>query len=243
MTEIVQVYQGKVTPAFVDSWFRHKTGRDAPVGAWLFKQKADEVGVHWVGLYCMALVETGYFVSKIFRDKRNLFGLGAVDKSAYESAVSFVTYNEAVTAGAQHLAVYAGVDGIDKKPQDWFILERSFKLGQWGFYGLIGEFWELGGKSADGKILWASNPQHGTVVENLIGEIERWAAAQLPVEPTPVTTPKPEPVPVPAPTKGDGWVTVVSGALRVAGGVVVKFVPWIGWVLLGASELVKLFAK
>jgi hypothetical protein len=39
------------------------------------------------------------------------------------------------------------------------------------------------------------------------------------------------------------WVDVTSAALRVVGGVVVKSLPWAGWILLGASELVKLFGK
>jgi hypothetical protein len=39
------------------------------------------------------------------------------------------------------------------------------------------------------------------------------------------------------------WLDITSGALRIAGGVVVKFVPWVGWILLGGAELVKLFIK
>jgi hypothetical protein len=237
MTEIVQVYQGKVTPKLVDSWFRQKTGRDAPVSAALFRKHADEIGVHWLGLYCMSIVETGYFVSRIFEQKKNLFGLGAIDSDAYAGAALFKNYDDAVLAGAQHLAVYAGADSAKDKPESWFLLERTFKLKSWGFFGLIHEFWELGGKSADGKILWASNPQHGTTVENLIGEIER--LAPVVVAPKPV----PEVKPVPVAPKGDGWVTVVSGALRVVGGVVVKSFPYVGWIILVVSELIKLFGK
>ena len=43
--------------------------------------------------------------------------------------------------------------------------------------------------------------------------------------------------------KSGKWADVASGALRVVGGVVVRFLPWAGWVLLGAAELLKLFAK
>jgi hypothetical protein len=39
------------------------------------------------------------------------------------------------------------------------------------------------------------------------------------------------------------WIDVTSGALRVVGGVVLKFIPWVGWILLGAAEFIKLFAK
>jgi hypothetical protein len=44
-------------------------------------------------------------------------------------------------------------------------------------------------------------------------------------------------------TSSKGWVDVTSAALRVVGGVVVKSLPWLGWCLLGASELIKLFGK
>lgn len=43
--------------------------------------------------------------------------------------------------------------------------------------------------------------------------------------------------------KSGKWVNVASGALRVVGGVVIKFIPWVGWILLGAAEIIKLFAK
>ena len=51
----------------------------------------------------MAIHESGWGSSKIAKDKKNLFGFGAYDRSPYDSAVTFATYEEGIETVAKYL--------------------------------------------------------------------------------------------------------------------------------------------
>lgn len=227
---IISQPESSITPELVNQWFYKLRKYETPIHAKLFKKAGEECGVNWLGLWCMAMVETGYFTSKIFREKGNMFGLGAVDSDPHGGAASFVTPQEAVLAGAQHLAVYAGVPSFKLKPEEKFILKRTSDIRKWGYFGLIKEFKDLGGKNTEGKVLWASNPNHGKSVEFLIAEI----LATAPKEPE---SPKPPEAP-PAVPKG-----ILRAVVLALWPVVLKFFPWLGWLTAIVYALVDLFLK
>lgn len=59
-----------------------------------------------VFLAAMAIHESGWGMSTIANDKKNLFGYGAYDRSPYESSFSFETYTEGIDLVAKVLVKY-----------------------------------------------------------------------------------------------------------------------------------------
>lgn len=60
--------------------------------------------VNGIFLASMAIHESAWGTSKIAKDKKNLFGFGAYDRSPYESANSFDDYGKGIEAVAKYLA-------------------------------------------------------------------------------------------------------------------------------------------
>lgn len=231
MTKIKSL--SSVDPDVVEQWFLYKKGRTAPVRAWAFKQFADELGLNWLGLYCMAIIETGYFTSQIMQTKNNLFGIGAVDSDPLGGAQKFDSLQHGIEAGAQHLAVYAGVEQVRQWPERKFIAKRSYQLVGWGYFGIIKEFSDLGGKDDGGRVKWASNPEHGKQVEKLIAEISAFKA--------PVKTPDaPSEPDKPAPRVP--W-RVIGTILKAVWPFVVKAFPWLGWATAIVYAIVEFLLK
>ena len=210
MTQVLSQPPTVVTPEIVNEYYHVVKGAETPVDAHLFEIAAARYGVNWLGLWAMSIVETGWFTSAIFREKRNLFGLGAVDRDPGEAA-SFLSLEEAAKAGAQHLAVYAGSAFVRDLAETAFVLPRTYQLLRWGWFGIVGTFGELGGKDKDGKVKWASNPDHGRQVENLISQVHMYAL-------------KVQPEPVPEPPKESLWLVILHG-LKGLVPLVGKFFP------------------
>lgn len=240
MTKIAQVLTtSAVTPDLVNEFFHQSQGVDSPVDAAIIKKAGDLCQVNWLGLYCMAIIETGWFTSKIFKNNRNMFGLGAVDSDPERSASVFFDYKEAALAGAQHLAVYSGVPDFKNLPVGRFVLERTAKIRDWGYFGLVKEFKDLGGKTDDNKVKWASNPEHGKQIEGLYSQIlsyciDNYQPPQKPETPEP---PKEEPPKKELP-KG-----VIVAVLKILVSIVGKFFPWLGWLTVILYALIDLLSK
>lgn len=233
MTLILSQPHKAVTPEVVNEYFHVVTGKEALVDAKLFAEVASRYRLNWLGLWSMSIIETGWFTSHLLKTKRNLFGLGAVDSDP-KRAASFITYEEAALAGAQHLAVYAGSELVRDLPELRFVLPRTYQLLRWGWFGIISEFGEMGGQTAEGKVKWASNPDHGRQVENLISRVTQYA---LDVEPEPEPEePKPEPV---------NWFAALLLVLRAALPAIGKAFPpialWAGAIYAVIDILIRLF--
>ena len=198
MTHVLSQPPEVVTPEIVNEYYHVIKGAEAPVDAHLFEIAASRFGINWLGLWAMSIVETGWFTSAILKEKRNLFGLGAVDRDPGEAA-SFLSLEEAAKAGAQHLAVYAGSPFVKDLAETAFVLPRTYQLLRWGWFGIVQTFVELGGKDKDGKIKWASNSDHGRQVENLISQVTQYALK---------AQPPPKPVELP---KESLWIVILQG--------------------------------
>ena len=76
----------------------------------IFEQNAEvfynveqKYNINGIFLASMAIHESGWGSSKIAKDKKNLFGFGAYDRSPYDSAVTFATYEEGIETVAKYL--------------------------------------------------------------------------------------------------------------------------------------------
>lgn len=210
-----------VTAEAVEEWFHQRVGFECPLDVNLFSIECGKLGIHWVGLFAMAIIETGYFRSEIFKSKRNMFGLGAVDSDPVGGAAKFPTDTLAVRAGAEHLAIYAGSPAVETWPDSKFVLERSAKLRQWGYFGIIHDFAELGGITTDSKVKWASNANHGRQVEVLIAEIINYCKKNAQSQNPPKSAPG-----------NAGFWTVVIDSLKYLHPILAKVNPWLGWLCL-----------
>lgn len=218
-----------------------KPGALIPAIAPLFKEEGNALGINWAALWCMSIIETGYFQSDIYKKKRNLFGLGAIDSDPAGAAVSFRTEREAVRAGAQHLAVYGGAPKAKLlKDADW-VMPRSKSLFSWGYYGLVKHFENFGGTAPGGKVKWASNPKHGQQILALYNELLEFAEkknplckpivselpialSDIPESPMEVMAKAPTPTPASEPpatkkwkTKAKVYISIISAVVGVAG--------------------------
>ena len=232
MTKILSRPAKEVTPEIVNEYFTVIKATESPIDASLFELASERYGVNWLGLWAMSIVETGWFSSRLLKEKRNLFGLGAIDSDP-DSAPSFVSLEESAIAGAQHIAVYAGSQKVRDLPETAFVLGRTYQLLRWGWFGICQEFGELGGKDKDGKVKWASNPDHGRQVENLISRVTQYA---LDVKQEPeLPTPKPK----------ENWLLHVLTVLRAALPVVIKMFPqfalWSGAIYALVDILIRIF--
>lgn len=234
MTAIKGYPPVQVQPHLVNVWFASKNARVTPANALWFRNFGSSLGVDWLGLYCMAIIETGYFTSEIFKEKNNLFGIGAVDSNAFPGAIHFDSVLHGIEAGSQHLAVYAGVETVRTWGVKKFVAERTYNLIGWGFFGIVSEFRDFGGKNADGKVKWASNPQHGAQIEALYAEIVHYCMK---------SEKKPEPAPEPVPPKSDGWKALLALVLKVAWPIVTKFFPWLGWLTVAVYAIIEFLSK
>ncbi|TRW26873.1 endo-beta-N-acetylglucosaminidase [Criibacterium bergeronii] len=69
-----------------------------------FKRAEEIYGVNALILTAIAKLESGNGNSAIARDKNNLFGFGAYDRSPYESAKSYATKQDSIYDVAKHLS-------------------------------------------------------------------------------------------------------------------------------------------
>lgn len=69
----------------------------------VFYNVEQKYNINGIFLASMAIHESGWGTSKIAKDKKNLFGFGAYDRSPYESAVTFTTYAEGIETVAKYL--------------------------------------------------------------------------------------------------------------------------------------------
>lgn len=72
----------------------------------VFYNADKEYHMNGVFLAAMAIHESGWGMSTIANDKKNLFGYGAYDRSPYESSFSFETYAEGIDLVAKVLVKY-----------------------------------------------------------------------------------------------------------------------------------------
>lgn len=232
MTRILSDVHSAVTPEIVNEYFAVVKATESPIDASLFELVGDRYGVNWLGLWAMSIVETGWFSSRLLKEKKNLFGLGAVDSNP-DSAPSFVSLEESALAGAQHIAVYAGSQKVRDLPETAFVLGRTYQLLRWGWFGICQEFGELGGKDKDGKVKWASNPDHGRQVENLISRVTQYAL-EVEVKPEPVE-PKPK----------ENWFVHILTVLKAVLPAVIKMFPqfalWSGAIYALVDILIRIF--
>lgn len=250
----------ETTDALIEEWFHVKTGRECPVDVSLFRRESWRVGVDFLGLFCMAIIETGYFTSEIFKSKRNMFGLGAVDSDPQGGAALFRSDVEAVRAGAEHLAVYGGTRIVKDWAVSQFVLERTGQIKKWGYFGIVKEFKDLGGKDAQGRVKWASNPNHGSQIERLYGEILAYCLGRWDDEPrTPDEPPRKIPEPDPAPpvvppaekkpepkqpgpeVPTNGALTAIMHALKTLQPFLAKVNPWLGWIVFALYTILDIF--
>lgn len=224
MTRIVGDVTSSVSVELVENWFRERVGYSCPVSIGIFKTECNKLGLNWLGLLAMSIVETGWFTSEIYKQKRNLFGLGAVDSDPMGGAASFVSDELAVRAGAEHLAVYAGAESVRRRLDSEFVLRRTAQIRNWGYVGIVTHYLDLGGKSEDGRIKWASNPGHGMQVENLIYEMSDYCERHA----------------EPESESGSIWNTVIS-VLKYLHPILAKVNPWLGWIAFGAYTILDYF--
>lgn len=69
-----------------------------------FYNAEQKYGVNGIFLASMAIHESAWGTSKIAKDKKNLFGFGAYDRSPYESANTFDEYSKGIETVAKYLA-------------------------------------------------------------------------------------------------------------------------------------------
>ena len=69
-----------------------------------FYEAEQKYKVNGIFLASMAIHESAWGTSKIAKDKKNLFGFGAYDRSPYESANTFESYSDGIEAVAKYLA-------------------------------------------------------------------------------------------------------------------------------------------
>ena len=69
-----------------------------------FYNAEQKYNVNGIFLASMAIHESAWGTSKIAKDKKNLFGFGAYDRSPYESANSFDDYSKGIETVAKYLA-------------------------------------------------------------------------------------------------------------------------------------------
>lgn len=162
-----------------------------------FKEECEAVGVDYLILFSQFCLETGFGKSELYRKKLNMFGLGAVDSDPNGQGASFRSFREAIRAGAQHLAVYAGSPKIQSLKKEDFILERTHKLKAWGYFGIVKELTELGGADLDGKIKWASDPDYGIKLLKLYESNVAFALKENSNPKPPLLPPEPITLPIP----------------------------------------------
>ena len=163
----------------------------------IFKEECAAVGVNWLVVWCQFVLETGFAKSALYKDDWNMFGLKTNDASGQESLASFRSARYAIRAGAQHLAIYAGTNAIRATQKQNFVLERTAKLIDWGFFGIVKNLDELGGNAKDGKIKWSSDIEYGKKLTVLYESILAFSAKDNP-NPKEDSMPQ-KPLPVPAP--------------------------------------------
>jgi len=103
-----------------------------------FKQVEKEMGVNALHLLALAIHEGGWGESAIARDKKNLFGIGAIDSGAYENAVTYTTYEASIR------------DAADK------FLNQYSNHNYWSYHGP-----QLGNKAVGANVRYASDPYWG----------------------------------------------------------------------------------
>lgn len=224
----------------VDGWWnwyqaKVKDKRMLPPFIGLFQEECAAAGVNWVVLFCQFCIETGFGKSQLFKDKLNMFGLGAVDSDSQNSAERFRTFRTAIRAGAQHLAVYAGTDKIRVLAPEQFVLERTAKLKTWGYLGIVTYVDEMGGKNTAGQVKWASDPLYGQKIAAMYESIVAYALDDnpkplpIPPAPPPKLPPKGEPKPVPAPPVNNPPTTTPARPVELPKPILdkLKGIPWL----------------
>ncbi|GEM_PF-6822411 len=89
--------------AQIDTSWRRLGANDLVGTGRYFVEAEEETGVNALVLAGIAACESGFGRSIIAREKNNLFGYGASDGSAFESAVSFDSHREGTITVASHL--------------------------------------------------------------------------------------------------------------------------------------------
>lgn len=198
---IVSKVPSVVTALRVCNFVTMKTGdalRCPPIVT-MFIEEAEAYGINWAALFCQAIVETGWFSSPIYKSKGNLFGLGAVDHDPSNQAISFESERPAVRAGVQHMAMFAGLDKIKTLPSEGFVLHTTRELSGQGYFGVVKNFDQLGGKSKD-ITKWASDPLYGQKIVSLYQQLLEFCAKEALGRPDllpPILEKKSEELPIP----------------------------------------------
>ncbi len=79
----------------IDDYLRHKNSPLTGIGAGVLAAST-KYGICSAYIVAHAILETGWGTSKIYRDKKNLFGWSAFDSSPYSSATGFPTREDCI---------------------------------------------------------------------------------------------------------------------------------------------------
>ena len=121
-----------------------------------FKQVEQEMNVNALHLLALAIHEGGWGESAIALNKKNLYGIGAYDSSAYESAVRYETYEDSIRDAATKL------------------LNNYSNHTRWMYNGP-----QLGNKAIGANVRYASDPYWGQKaaghmyrIDHYLGEVD-----------------------------------------------------------------------
>ncbi len=95
-------------PSGLTIWQLDTLLHDTPIegeGINVFRAERLE-GVNGLLLVSLSAHESGWWTSKIFRDKNNGFGMGAYDHAPYASAFAYETFRDGLMATARHLRLH-----------------------------------------------------------------------------------------------------------------------------------------
>lgn len=155
--------QTQYTGAQLDEFIRSVKPNSPLIGTGdAFKKAEQQYGTNALYFLAHAILESNWGESKIAKDKNNLFGLGAVDSSPYESAYTFGSYEAGI------------LDAANK-----YIVPGYFSESDWRFSGE-----HLGNKSTGMNVRYASDPYWGQKISGLMFQIDQYLSSQynLPAE-------------------------------------------------------------
>jgi hypothetical protein len=126
--------------------------------------------------FAQSILETGYFsfpaAGQVRPSHNNYAGLGAVDGG--NTPNRFPTPQIGVRAQIQHLRAYADPRVTETNLANPLVSPRFHLVSPKG----RARTWEvMGGKAADGRVNWASDPDYGAKVLGIFGRITRYVDA------------------------------------------------------------------
>ncbi|MGE6257313.1 S-layer homology domain-containing protein [Heyndrickxia sporothermodurans] len=131
----------------LDQFIKAKNPKSPFVGLGsAFKEAEKKYNINALYFMSHAILESGWGSSAIAKDKHNLFGLGAIDSSPYESAKKFKNYKSGILEAANK-----------------YVVPGYFDQASWKYSGAF-----LGNKGMGMNVRYASDPYWGQKIAGLM---------------------------------------------------------------------------